>query len=90
MPTEINDCPALAMIHTVPGIIPVFNELVGLHLPGEVRDLEPDVVFEVSGGVARLADSPKQSDCATARRAWLAGGRAAEATAPAPPGEASA
>ncbi|MDF0699783.1 aspartate/glutamate racemase family protein [Rhizobium sp. MC63] len=34
MPTEINDCPALAMIHTVPGIIPVFNELVGLHLPG--------------------------------------------------------
>ncbi|ARQ61758.1 MULTISPECIES: aspartate/glutamate racemase family protein [Rhizobium] len=34
MPTEINDRPALAMIHTVPGIIPSFNELVGLHLPG--------------------------------------------------------
>ncbi|PDT32681.1 Asp/Glu/hydantoin racemase [Rhizobium sp. M10] len=33
MPTEINDCPALAMIHTVPGIIPAFNELVGVHLP---------------------------------------------------------
>ncbi|AGS26223.1 aspartate/glutamate racemase family protein [Rhizobium etli] len=34
MPTEFNDSPALAMIHTVPGIIPAFNELVGLHLPG--------------------------------------------------------
>jgi Asp/Glu/hydantoin racemase len=34
MTTDIHDPPALAMIHTVPGIIPVFNELVGLHLPG--------------------------------------------------------
>jgi hypothetical protein len=34
MPTEFNDSPALAMIHTVPGIIPAFNELVGPHLPG--------------------------------------------------------
>ncbi|WP_064685946.1 aspartate/glutamate racemase family protein [Rhizobium bangladeshense] len=34
MPTEFHDSPALAMIHTVPGIIPAFNELVGLHLPG--------------------------------------------------------
>ncbi|SCB61946.1 hypothetical protein GA0061105_1289 [Rhizobium aethiopicum] len=34
MPSEINESPALAMIHTVPGIIPAFNELVGLHLIG--------------------------------------------------------
>lgn len=34
MPTESNDTPALAMIHTVVGIVPAFNELVRLHLPG--------------------------------------------------------
>ena len=34
MTTDIHESPALAMIHTVPGIIPVFNELVGLYLPG--------------------------------------------------------
>lgn len=33
MTTDIDEFPALAMIHTVPGIIPVFNELVGRHLP---------------------------------------------------------
>ncbi|HWU63016.1 MAG TPA: aspartate/glutamate racemase family protein [Ensifer sp.] len=33
MTTDIHAFPALAMIHTVPGIIPVFNELVGRHLP---------------------------------------------------------
>ncbi|MBW9064099.1 Asp/Glu/hydantoin racemase [Rhizobium herbae] len=30
--TTDNELPKLAMIHTVPGIIPVFNDLVGLHL----------------------------------------------------------
>ena len=34
MTTGTHESPALAMIHTVPGIIPAFNELVGLHLPG--------------------------------------------------------
>ncbi|MFA1671912.1 aspartate/glutamate racemase family protein [Rhizobium mongolense] len=33
MTTNIHEFPAIAMIHTVPGIIPLFNELVGLHLP---------------------------------------------------------
>ncbi|PND24349.1 aspartate/glutamate racemase family protein [Sinorhizobium sp. M4_45] len=32
MTTDYDELPKLAMIHTVPGIIPVFNELVGLHL----------------------------------------------------------
>ena len=32
MTTDINEFPKLAMIHTVPGIIPLFNDLVGLHL----------------------------------------------------------
>ena len=34
MSASIHESPALAMIHTVPGIIPMFNELVGRHLPG--------------------------------------------------------
>ncbi|WP_324765127.1 aspartate/glutamate racemase family protein (plasmid) [Sinorhizobium meliloti] len=34
MTTGTHESPALAMIHTVPGIIPAFNELVGRHLPG--------------------------------------------------------
>lgn len=34
MTAAIHESPALAVIHTVPGIIPVFNELIGLHLPG--------------------------------------------------------
>ncbi|MBE1508644.1 aspartate/glutamate racemase family protein [Rhizobium viscosum] len=33
MTTDVHESPALAMIHTVPGIIPAFNELVGHHLP---------------------------------------------------------
>ncbi|MGK9287158.1 aspartate/glutamate racemase family protein [Sinorhizobium meliloti] len=32
MATDYDELPKLAMIHTVPGIIPVFNELVGLHV----------------------------------------------------------
>ena len=34
MSASNHESPALAMIHTVPGIIPMFNELVGRHLPG--------------------------------------------------------
>jgi Asp/Glu/hydantoin racemase len=34
MTAGIDERPALAMIHTVAGVIPVFNELVRLHLPG--------------------------------------------------------
>jgi len=34
MTTDVHESPALAMIHTVPGIIPAINGLVGLHLPG--------------------------------------------------------
>ncbi|GEC34897.1 Asp/Glu/hydantoin racemase [Sinorhizobium fredii USDA 205] len=34
MTADVHESPALAMIHTVAGIIPAFNELVGLHLPG--------------------------------------------------------
>jgi len=34
MTTGTHESPALAMIHTVPGIIPAFNDLVGRHLPG--------------------------------------------------------
>jgi Asp/Glu/hydantoin racemase len=33
MTTEVSEFPKLAMIHTVPGIIPSFNELASLHLP---------------------------------------------------------
>ncbi|CDO38975.1 aspartate/glutamate racemase family protein [Novosphingobium sp. KN65.2] len=33
MTTVVYEPPALAMIHTVPGIIPMFNKLVGRHLP---------------------------------------------------------
>lgn len=34
MTTGLDERPALAMIHTVAGIIPAFNELVRVHLPG--------------------------------------------------------
>jgi Asp/Glu/hydantoin racemase len=34
MTTGIDERPALAMIHTVAGVIPVFNDLVRVHLPG--------------------------------------------------------